>query len=45
MHLHLDRPAFSVLIDNISERTSFRRDIVEKDYYVCLVLEELSLKQ
>lgn len=45
MRLHLDRSAFSVLIDTISERTNIRRDIIEKDYYVCMVLKELASKQ
>ena len=33
------------LILNINNRTGIRNDILEKDYYVCLVLKELSLKQ
>lgn len=33
------------LILKINNRTNIRNDILEKDYYVCLVLKELSLKQ
>lgn len=33
------------LILNINKRTGIRNDILEKDYYVCLVLKELSLNQ
>lgn len=45
MNLHNDRDAFSVIIDNVSERTSIRKDIIEKDYYVVLMLFELAEKQ
>ena len=45
MKLHIDKDAFSVIIDNISERTSIRKDIIEKDYYVVLMLFELAEKQ
>lgn len=45
MKLHLDRDAFSVLIENVSERTGVRSDIIEKDYYVVLMLLELAEKQ
>ena len=33
------------LILNVNERTGIRNDILEKDFYVCLILKELSLKQ
>lgn len=42
MNLHLDSNAFRVLIDHIHERTGFRTDVLEKDYYVVLILKELS---
>lgn len=45
MNLHLDRNAFSVLIDNVHEKTGYRNDVLEKDYYVVLILEELAQKQ
>ncbi len=45
MNLHTDRDAFSVLIANVNQRTGIRSDIIEKDYYVCLLLFELSQKQ
>ena len=33
------------LILKINNRTNIRNDILEKDYYMCLVLKELALKQ
>lgn len=45
MMLHLDRDAFRVLIENIHEKTGYRTDVLEKDYYVVLILEELAVKQ
>ena len=45
MKLHEDKTAFKTLINNIIERyPTLRADIIEKDYYVCLILEELSKK-
>ena len=45
MKLHEDRNAFKVLLSNIHERTGYREDVLVKDYYVMLILEELSEKQ
>ena len=45
MKLHLDRAAFLVLIDSIHKRTGYREDVLEKDYYVTLILKELADKQ
>lgn len=45
MNLHQDRDAFEALLSDISRRTGIRSDIVEKDYYVTLLLWELSEKQ
>ncbi len=45
MNLHQDRDAFEALLSDISQRTGIRSDIVEKDYYVTLLLWELSKKQ
>ena len=45
MKLHEDRNAFKVLLNNIHERTGYREDVLEKDYYVVLILEELAKKQ
>ncbi len=45
MKLHLDKDAFGVLINNVHSRTGFRTDVLEKDYYVMLILEELAKKQ
>lgn len=45
MNLHQDKSAFQTLLLNQSERTGIRADILEKDYYVSLLLEELADKQ
>ena len=45
MNLHSDRMAFRVLIERLHERTGYREDVLEKDYYVTLILKELADKQ
>ena len=45
MKLHLDRVAFLTLIQQIAESSGYRLDVLEKDYYVVLMLKELSDKQ
>jgi predicted nucleotidyltransferase component of viral defense system len=45
MKLHLDKEAFRTLLINESNQTKIRADIIEKDYFVTLMLQELSLKQ
>ena len=45
MRLHEYKDDFATLIENIYERTEISRDILEKDYYVTLMLYELSKKQ
>ena len=45
MKLHQDINAFRVLLEQIHERTGYRTDVLEKDYYVVLMLHELSEKQ
>lgn len=45
MKLHEDKTAFRVLLERLHERTGYRTDVLEKDYYVVLVLQELSKKQ
>lgn len=45
MNLHKDRDAFKALLQRISRETGHREDVLEKDYYVTLVLEELSVLQ
>lgn len=45
MKLHNDKGAFEFMLNTISNRTGIRSDIVEKDYYVILMLKELSEKQ
>lgn len=42
MRLHKDGKAFRLLLDNIHERTGYRTDVLEKDYYVVLILQELA---
>lgn len=45
MRLHLDQAAFRVLTETIHIRTGYREDVLEKDYYVTLILKELAEKQ
>ena len=45
MKLHLDRDVFKQFINKISIETNIAMDILEKDYYVCCILQELSKKQ
>ena len=45
MKLHEDKFAFLNIINLIHEASSIRADILEKDYYVTLLLRELAGKQ
>ena len=45
MKLHQDINAFRVLLEQIHERTGYRTDVLEKDYYVVLMLCELAEKK
>lgn len=45
MNLHSNRDAFQALLSRVSERVDIREDILEKDYYVTLLLSELAEKQ
>lgn len=45
MNLHSDTLAFKALLENIHKRTGYRTDVLEKDYYVVLILNELSQLQ
>ena len=45
MKLHLNRELFKEFIDNLNTRTGIDSDIIEKDYYVCAILKELSKNQ
>jgi predicted nucleotidyltransferase component of viral defense system len=45
MKLHLEPSAFETLLLDTSEKTGIRADIIEKDYYVTLLLKELAGKQ
>ena len=38
MNLHLDKDAFRVLIEEIHSKTGYRTDVLEKDYYVALIV-------
>ncbi|MFZ5641774.1 MAG: nucleotidyl transferase AbiEii/AbiGii toxin family protein [Bacillota bacterium] len=42
MKLHKDRDAFQSLLSAISEKIGIREDIIEKDYYLTLLLSELA---
>lgn len=41
----MNREVLKELILNINDRTGIRNEILEKDYYVCLILKELASKQ
>ena len=45
MMLHENKDAFKALISSVSEHTDIREDIIEKDYYLTLILFELAEKQ
>ena len=45
MNLHLNKELFREFIDNLNTRTSIDSDIIEKDYYVCTILKQLSKNQ
>jgi len=42
MNLHQDKDAFRVLLDDLNLKTGYRTDVLEKDYYVVLILKELA---
>ena len=45
MNLHLDSELFVEMIDTLNARTGIALDIIEKDYYVCLILMEIAKNQ
>ena len=45
MNLHLNKSTFKQFINKISSETNIGTDILEKDYYVCCILNELAMKQ
>ena len=45
MYLHLKEKEFKNFLQIIKERSNIDVDIIEKDYYVCAVLNELSKRQ
>lgn len=42
MNLHSDIAAFELIIDEVANSSGVRRDVLEKDYYVTLMLKELA---
>lgn len=42
MNLHYEEAAFRFIVNEVSRKSHIRPDILEKDYYVTLLLEELS---
>lgn len=45
MKLHRDENAFILLLEDIHSKTGYRQDVLEKDYYVVLLLKELAEMQ
>lgn len=45
MNLHLNKELFIDIIDTLNARTGIALDIIEKDYYVCLILMEIAKRQ
>lgn len=45
MKLHEDKELFGEFLREIYNRTGIDLDILEKDYFVCMVLKEIALKQ
>lgn len=45
MKLHQDKGAFLALLKDIHSKTGHRQDVLEKDYYVVLLLKELAEMQ
>ena len=45
MKLHKDKLVMELLITTISEKNGVRRDVLGKDYYVTLLLKELTTKE
>lgn len=45
MNLHEDKYSFLAILNQVHEKSGVRLDILEKDYYVTLLLKELSEKQ
>lgn len=45
MNLHLDKELFIAIIEKLSTSSGIALDIIEKDYYVCLILMEIAKNQ
>lgn len=45
MKFHLNKELFKEFIDNLNTRTGIGTDIIEKDYYVCIILKQISENQ
>jgi hypothetical protein len=39
--IHEDKSLFKMIIEQVSKNTSFERSIVEKDYYLTLLLSKM----
>jgi predicted nucleotidyltransferase component of viral defense system len=42
VNLHLDKDAFTALLRLVSSNSGIRLDVLEKDYYITLMLKELA---
>ena len=45
MNLHLDKKVFVNLISEVSEQLDIKASFIEKDYWITLVLQQLSASQ
>ena len=45
MNLHENKELFKEFIDNLNDKSCIDSDIIEKDYYVCMILKDLASKQ
>lgn len=45
MNLHLNKELFIEMIDTLNVRTGIALDIIEKDYYICLILRDVAKNQ
>ena len=43
MYLHNDKNAFSKILEDVGKASNIQVDLVEKDYYVTLILKELAV--
>ena len=43
--LHEDRESFKLSLDQLHTKTGYRSDVLEKDYYILLILQELAISK